>query len=232
MKRREFITALGGAAAWPVVARAQQDRVRRIGWLSVTPENDPLGRARLGAFLRAFKDLGWMEGRNVRIEYRWSGANQARAKADASELIGLGLDVILAEGSLVAAALKHATTTTPIVFAIVADPVAQGIVSSLTHPGENITGFSFIDYSVVGKAAELLKTTAPDVKRVGFMFNPDTYPFYESYLSSFQADADKLAVESVCAPKPKLRARLPRSPRVRARGWWCHPTRTRLTTGK
>jgi len=199
MKRREFITALGGAAAWPVVARAQQDRVRRIGWLSVTPENDPLGRARLGAFLRAFKDLGWMEGRNVRIEYRWSGANQARAKADASELIGLGLDVILAEGSLVAAALKHATTTTPIVFAIVADPVAQGIVSSLTHPGENITGFSFIDYSVVGKAAELLKTTAPDVKRVGFMFNPDTYPFYESYLSSFQADADKLAVEMIPA---------------------------------
>jgi putative ABC transport system substrate-binding protein len=199
--RRRFISALSGSAfALPLGARAQQpEAVRQIGWLSVTPENDPVGQARLAAFLRAFEDLGWKDGRNVRIEYRWAGPDRARAKAYALELAGLGLDVILAEGSPVVAALKQATTKTPIVFAIVADPVAQGIVSSLAHPGENITGFSFIDYSVVGKAVGLLKTMAPDVKRVGFMFNPESYPFYESYLRSFQADASTLAVEVIAA---------------------------------
>jgi len=199
--RRRFISALsGGAFAWPLAARAQQpERIRRIGWLSITPENDPVGQARLAAFLRAFEDLGWKEGRNVRIEYRWAGPDRARAKAYASELAGLGLDVILAEGSPTVAALKQATATTPIVFAVVGDPVAQGIVSSLAHPGENITGFSFIDYSVVGKATGLLKTMASDVKRVGFMFNPESYPFYESYLHSFQTDASTLAVEVIPA---------------------------------
>jgi putative ABC transport system substrate-binding protein len=189
MRRREFITLLGGAVvAWPGAAGAQQGGgMRRVGVLWGPAENDPAGQARLAAFRQTLAPLGWTEGRNVRFEYRWSGGDIGRTRAYAAELVALGPDVILAYGSPVIAALKQATRSIPLVFVIVNDPIAQGVVSSMAHPGENITGFSFVDYSVVGKGMELLTKTAPGMTRVGFMFNPDTYPYYEVYLRSLLA---------------------------------------------
>ena len=201
MQRREFVTILGGmAAAWPIGASAQQSLApRRIGLFSAGSEGDPVGQKRVDAFQASLEELGWNNGRNVRIEYRWGGSDRSRIDAYARELAGLGLDVIVAVTTPVVAALRSATRTTPIVFAIVADPVAQGLVSSLAHPGENITGFSFVDYSVVGKLAELLKTIAPDVRRIVFVFNPNTNPFYDRYLDSFQVGARALAIELIPA---------------------------------
>jgi putative tryptophan/tyrosine transport system substrate-binding protein len=192
MKRREFITLLSGAAVgWPLAARAQQPAVtvmpptggvRRIGVLMGQADGDPVAQARLAAFRQALQALGWSEGRNVRFENRWSGGDIGLVRAYAAELVGLQPDIILAAGTPVIAALKQATRSVPLVFVIVNDPVAQGFVSSVAHPGENITGFSYMDYSVVGKGMELLTRAAPGVTRVGFMFNPDTYPYYDVYL--------------------------------------------------
>jgi putative ABC transport system substrate-binding protein len=188
MRRRDFITLLGGAAAWPLVARAQQpNRMRRVGVLMGPAENDPVGQARLAAFRQAFAALDWTEGRNVRFDVRWTGGDIDRIRAYTAELVALAPEVVLSSSTPVIAALKQATRSIPIVFVSVNDPVAQGYVSSVAHPGENITGFSYMDYSVVGKGIELLKKAAPGVTRVGFMFNPETYPYYEVYLRSLLA---------------------------------------------
>jgi putative ABC transport system substrate-binding protein len=157
--------------------------------------DSPVTQRRLTAFRQALTGLGWSEGRNLRIEYRWSGGDAGRVRAYAAELAGLGLDVILAHSTPVIAALKQATRSTPVVFVTVNDPVAQGYVSNVARPGENITGFSFMDYSVIGKAAELLKKAAPRMTRVGFVFNPETYPYYEVYLRSFRDEAPALSLE-------------------------------------
>jgi putative ABC transport system substrate-binding protein len=193
IRRREFVFTLGcAAAAWPLAVRSQQaERVRRIGVLLPAAADDPVFQARLAAFQQALAGLGWSEGRNVRFEYRWSGGDMGRIRAYATELAGLALDVILANGTPVIGALKQATRTTPLVFVVVNDPVAQGFVLNVAHPGENITGFSFMDYSVVGKGIELLKNAAPGVTRVDFMFNPDTHPYYEVYLRSLLAAPNK-----------------------------------------
>jgi ABC-type uncharacterized transport system substrate-binding protein len=197
LKRREFIRLLGvSAAAWPLVARAQQtDQTRLIGVLMGASENDPVSQARLTAFRNALQELGWTEGRNVRFEVRWSGGNVDRAHAFVAELVKLAPDVILSHGTFSIAALKPATHSIPIVFVIVNDPVAQGFVPSVGHPGGNITGFSFLDYSMIGKALELLKEMAPAVTRVGFMFNPVDYPYYEVYLHSLQEQRQALSLD-------------------------------------
>jgi putative ABC transport system substrate-binding protein len=200
IKRRAFIAGLGGAAAWPVVARGQQaDRVGRVGVLMGLRENDPVAQVRLTAFRKALQDQGWMEGRNVRFEVRWSGGEIDRVHAAAAELVQLAPDVILANGTPAIAALKQATSSIPIVFVIVNDPVAQGFISSVAHPGGNITGFSLIDYSVIGKALELLKQMAPSVARVGFMFNPNSYPYYEIYLRSLPQQQRALGLDLTAA---------------------------------
>jgi putative tryptophan/tyrosine transport system substrate-binding protein len=179
MKRREFILALGGAAAnWPLVARAQQPaRTRRLGVLMSTNENDPVAQSRVAAFRQGLAELNWVEGRNLAIEWRWSGGDIARTREYAAELVRLAPDILLGNGTPATAALKQATTTIPIVFAVVNDPVAQGIIASMAHPGGNITGFSFLEYSVVGKSLEMLRQIAPQTARVAVMFNPDTYPY-------------------------------------------------------
>jgi putative tryptophan/tyrosine transport system substrate-binding protein len=188
MRRREFIGLVGGAAAWPMATWAQQDvRMRHVGVLLGTAEDDPVGQTRLEGFRQALAALGWSEGRNVRFEVRWSGGDVGRVRAKAAELVALAPDVILAGGTAVITALKPATRSIPLVFVVVNDPVAQGFVSSMARPGENITGFSYMDYSVVGKGIELLKKVVPTMNRVGFMFNPDTYPYYEVYLRSLLA---------------------------------------------
>jgi putative ABC transport system substrate-binding protein len=202
LRRREFITLLGGTAAtWPLAARGQQgERVRRIGVLMALRESDPLTQARVAAFQQALAELGWIEGRNLQIEWRWTGGDIARVREYTAELVRLAPEVILAQSTPNVAALKEATTSIPIVFAVVNDPVAQGFIASMAHPGGNITGFSFLDYSMVGKSLDMLKQIAPSVVRVAVMFNPETYPYYNIHLRSFETVARTLSLELTGAP--------------------------------
>src|SRR6516164_1360397 len=175
MRRRDFITLLGGAAAWSLAARAQQaDRVRRIGVLMPSDENDPVPKLQLSAFAQALADLGWTDGRNARMDLRWGGGDNTRIRAFARELVGLQPDIILAVATPATAALQRETQTIPIVFANVSDPVASGVVPRLDRPGGNITGFAVLETSLGGKWLELLSEIGPGLKRAAIMFNPDT----------------------------------------------------------
>ena len=171
MRRREFITGLGGAAAaWPVVARAQQaGRIRRIGVLTNQAENDPVGRDRVAVFTKKLQELGWIDGRNVRIEVRWSAADNELLRKNVAELVALAPDAILAVGGPATLGLQQATRTISIVFVQVVDPVAAGFVSSVARPGGNITGFMNFEYSLSGKWLELLKQIAPNIRRVAVL---------------------------------------------------------------
>jgi putative ABC transport system substrate-binding protein len=182
MRRREFILALGGAAAWPLGVRAQQSqRLRRVGVLLSAAADDPLSIARYTAFLQGLQALGWTDGRNVRIDVRWSAGDAQRARKYAAEIVALSPDVIMVNGSLSLGPLSQATHTVPIVFALVADPVGAGWVDSLSRPGGNVTGFMNFEYSLSAKWPELLKEIAPSVKRVGVLraanFVPDIGQF-------------------------------------------------------
>ena len=174
MKRREFITLIGGAAvAWPISARAQRnERVRHIGVLSPFSENDPETKSKLAAFKERFEHLGWTEGRNVQIEYRFADGNPERTRAAAAELVALAPDVILAYANPAVSALKPITSTTPIVFTQVSDPVGSGFVTDLAHPGGNITGFHSFEPAIGGKWLEVLKQIAPSVRRVAVVHDP------------------------------------------------------------
>jgi ABC-type uncharacterized transport system substrate-binding protein len=177
VKRREFITLLGGGAAvvWPLAALAQQhERIRRISAIMGFRENDTEGSLWFSSFTRALLELGWTEGRNVHIDVRWSASNVKREQLLAKELVALQPDVILAHGTPVTAALKRETRTIPIVFGAVADPVGEGFVEGLNRPGGNITGFLFSEAGIGGKWVELLKEIAPDLKQVAMLFNPET----------------------------------------------------------
>jgi putative tryptophan/tyrosine transport system substrate-binding protein len=203
VKRRAFITLIGVAAtAWPLAAQTQ--RVRRLGALMSNSEDDPLAQMRLVAFRQALAELGWTEGRNLQIEWRWTGGDIARVRDYAAELVRLAPEVIVANGTPSVAALKHATSSIPIVFVVVNDPVAQGIIASMAHPGGNITGFSFLEYSMVGKSLEMLKQIAPSIVRVAMIFNPDTYPYYAIHLRSFETVARTLSLELTAAPASSL----------------------------
>jgi putative ABC transport system substrate-binding protein len=175
MRRREFITLLGGAAAaWPLAASAQQDeRMRRIGVLTAaTPADDPDGQARLAAFLQVLQQLGWTDGRNLRIDYRWGLGDANNIRRYAAELAALAPDVILSVGTASMGPLLQATRTVPIVFVSVADPVGAGFVDSLARPGGNATGFIQFEYSLSGKWLELLKQIAPGVTRAAVFRDP------------------------------------------------------------
>jgi putative tryptophan/tyrosine transport system substrate-binding protein len=174
--RRKFITGLGGTAvAWPLNARAQQpDRMRRVGVLRGTPASDPDAQAQHAAFLQGLQQLGWTDGRNVRIDARWAAGNAADARKYAAELVALAPDVILAGGSSMVEPLLQATRTVPIVFTIVADPLGSGVVDSLSRPGGNATGFMLFEYSLSGKWLELLKEIAPRVTRAAVLRDPTT----------------------------------------------------------
>jgi putative tryptophan/tyrosine transport system substrate-binding protein len=157
------------------------ERIRVVGAL-MGQGNDPRSQANLAQLRDALRDLGWTDGRNLHLEVRWAAGEMDRTRTSALELAKLSPDVILAAGTTAIAALKQTTQSIPLVFVIVNDPVAQGFVASVAHPGSNITGFSYMDYSVLEKALQLLQQTSPRLDRVGFMFNPDTYPYYEVYL--------------------------------------------------
>jgi putative ABC transport system substrate-binding protein len=175
MRRRKFITLLGGAAAWPLVARAQEPgRMRRIGVLMSTAADDKEGRARINAFVQALRELGWIDGHNVRIDTRWGAGDADRGREYATELVTLMPDVVLASGGAVVGPLLQATRTVPIVFTQTPDPVGAGFVDNLARPGGNATGFSNFDYNIGGKWLELLKQIAPGVTRVGVIRDPRT----------------------------------------------------------
>jgi len=173
MRRREFIAGLGGAAAWPVMARAQQpERMRRVGTLTASAVDDPDAQARQAALLQGLTQLGWIEGRNLRIDARAAAGNADNTRKYAAELVALAPDVIVAGGSAPVEPLLQATRTVPIVFAIVPDPVGAGYVRSLARPGGNATGFTMFEYNLSGKWLELLKQIAPSVTRAAVLRDP------------------------------------------------------------
>jgi putative tryptophan/tyrosine transport system substrate-binding protein len=201
MLRREFIAGLGSAAAWPLAARAQQpNRMRRIGVLISADENDPLYKPRLSAFTQALADLGWIVGRNVRMDLRWAGGDNNRLPAFAQELVGLQPDIILTNSTPPTVALQRETRTIPVVFVNVTDPVASSLVTRLDRPSGNITGFGGYEASLGGKWLELLSEIAPGLKRAAIMFNPDTAPYASAYMPSIEAAARSLKVVPIIAP--------------------------------
>ena len=200
--RRKFLATLGGVvAAWPLAGRAQQaERMRRVAFLHPYTENDPEVLARVVAFRQGLEALGWTENRNIQIEHRYSGGDLGQIQAYATELVRSAPDLIVGSGTPITAALKQATDTIPIVFNVVNDPVGQGFVATLSHPGGNITGFNFMDFPLIGKWLEMLKEIAPDVRRITLMFNPDSAPFYPVFLREFGAAPASLAVELSASP--------------------------------
>jgi putative ABC transport system substrate-binding protein len=198
MKRREFITLLGGAAtAWPLAARAQQgERMRRIGVLMGQAANDPEGQARVAAFFQGLQELGWSVGRNVRIDIRWSAGDADDTRKYAAELVAVAPDVILASTTPSAAALLQATRTVPIVFTVVADPVGAGFVDSLARPGGNATGFITFEYGLAAKWPELLKEIAPGTTRAAVLRDP-TITSGIGQFAAIQTAAPSLGMEIV-----------------------------------
>ena len=201
MKRRDFITVLGGVVAWPVTARGQHqsERLRRIGVLMGYAEDDPEAQSRLAAFVQALAALGWTEGRNLRTDIRWSAGDVTRASMFAKELVALQPEVILSNTTPVTAALQRETRIVPIVFLVVSDPIGSGFVETLAQPGGNITGFINLEASLVEKWLELLKEIAPSVTRVAVMFNPETAPYADYYLQPLRAVAPVLGVKPFTA---------------------------------
>jgi putative ABC transport system substrate-binding protein len=200
MRRREFITLLGGAVAWPRAARAQGDRVRRVGVLMPADENDPVAKTYVSAFTQALSGLGWTESRNVRMDLRSAGSDINRIRALAHELVGLQPDIIATWGTPASVALQRETRTIPIVFTNVSDPVASGIVAQLDRPSGNITGFAdFGEASLGGKWLELLSEIAPGRNRAAIMFNPDTSPV-STFMPSLETAARLLKVAPIIAP--------------------------------
>jgi putative tryptophan/tyrosine transport system substrate-binding protein len=196
MNRRDFITLVGGAAAaWPLAARAQQSgTVRRIGVLLSTLESDPEGQARIAALRQGLQEMGWTEGRNIRIDYRWGAGDPVRVRAFAGELVASKPDVIVASPSSVLAAVQRETRIIPVVFAQVTDPVGAGFVASLAHPGGNITGFATFEFAIGAKWLELLKQIAPSLTRTAVIFDPVT-PAANGHLPMIEAAGRSFGVD-------------------------------------
>lgn len=199
MRRREFVSLLGCAVFVPYSARAQQD-MPRIGVLMTPSESDPEVQTRVAAFRNGLQKLGWMDGQNVRIDYRWGDGDAARIKAYAAELVERAPRVIIANGTPAVAALNEATHTIPIVFAQVMDPVGLGYIESFARPGRNITGFTFMDFSLVGKWLDMVKAMAPATTRAALIHNPNTTPYWTVYLRSDEAATVSKAVRLIGAP--------------------------------
>jgi putative ABC transport system substrate-binding protein len=196
MRRREFLTFLGGTAAWLPAARAQQSGpVRRIGVLMGVARDEPEGQARIRALREGLEKLGWVDGHNLRIEERWADGGIDSVRAYTAEMVKLSPDLIVANGTPFVEALHQATRSIPVVLVLSNDPVGLGHVASLAKPGGNITGFIFMELSLIGKWLEILKQAAPSVTRSALVFNPDTTPYYLPYLSSIEATPLPLALK-------------------------------------
>ena len=201
MRRREFLGVLGGgAAAWPLAARAQRsERVRRVGVLLPASEDDPEYQAFLGAFREELRKLGWAEGINIRIDIHWASGGAAAMQRFANELVMRQPDLILTQGTPATASAQQQTRSIPIVFASVVDPIGSGFVASFARPRGNVTGFTVMEAATAGKWLELLKEIAPRIAQVGFLFHPTTAPYAEYYLKPFRTAAGALAVRSSSA---------------------------------
>jgi ABC-type uncharacterized transport system substrate-binding protein len=202
IRRRDFITLLSGAAAaWPLAARAQQERMRRISVLLSTSETDPEGQTQAAALRQGLQELGWTEGRNIQIDYRWSAGDPGRGRAYAAELVALKPEVIFAAPSSALAPVQRETRTIPVVFAQIADPVGAGFVASLARPGGNITGFALFEFAIGAKWLELLKQLAPAVTRAAVIYDPATpnatgfLPMIEAAGRSFGVDVFSYSVQ-------------------------------------
>jgi putative ABC transport system substrate-binding protein len=200
MQRRAFITLLGGAAAWPVAARAQSGEraLRRIGVLMSFGANDPEAQSRVAAFENGLRQLGWIRGHNLSIEYRWAD-NPDVLPTDATELVGMAPDLILVNSTPAIAALQERHEAVPIVFTQVTDPVGEGLVLNLAHPGGHLTGFTSFEFSIGTKWLETLKEMAPRVTRVALVFNPQTAPFADLFWRPVEAVASSFAIVAISA---------------------------------
>ena len=201
MRRRKFIALVGSAAvAFPLLARGQVERLPHVAFLHPYAENDPEVVARIIAFRMGLEALGWVESSNIRVEHRYSGGDFHLIQVYARELVRSAPDLIVGSGTAITAALKQSTGTIPIVFTLVNDPVGQGFVASLSRPAGNVTGFSFIDFPLIGKWLEMLTQIAPGIRRVTLIFDPDTTPFYPAFLRELGGAVPLLAVELAASP--------------------------------
>jgi putative tryptophan/tyrosine transport system substrate-binding protein len=199
MKRREFIAGLGGAAAWPLAARAQQDeRMRRVGVLMPLHNDDPDGQAEMAALRRGLAERGWIEGRTIDVAVQWAGDDPIEASA--KELVGAKPDVLLSRSTPTTAALNNERGLIPLVFVNVAEPVEQGLVQSFSQPGRNITGFTNLEASVGSKMLQLLKEIDPKIVRVVVIYNPQTAPFARSYVRPMESALVSLGIETSATP--------------------------------
>jgi putative tryptophan/tyrosine transport system substrate-binding protein len=198
--RRKFLATLGSAAAaWPLAARAQTKQTRRIGVLMGLVANDPEAKSRVVAFENGLRELGWVKERNLSIEYRWAGDGNV-LRDHAAQLLAMAPDLILANSTPVTVALREQNLAVPIVFTQVVDPVGQGLVPNLAHPGGNLTGFTSFEFSIGTKWLEALKQTAPRVRRVAVVFNPQSAPFADLFLRPVEAAAPSFSVAPIGRP--------------------------------
>jgi putative ABC transport system substrate-binding protein len=198
LKRREFVSLLVGGAAWPLGAGAQSGPLRRVGVLITLETNDPEGESELKALKEAFQRLGWVDGRNLRLEIRWSGGEPSRIQASAKELVALPCEVIIARSTPAVAALMKETHIIPIVFSYVVDPIGSGFVQSFPRPGGNVTGFQTYEFTLAGKWLQLLLQVAPSVRRVGLIHNPATAP--PGFLRAMEALPASPSVQLIRVP--------------------------------
>src|SRR5262244_3552466 len=198
MKRREFISLLGGATAWPLAVHAQTKQMRRIGVLMGLVAGDPEAQSRVVAFENGLRELGWIKGRNLSIEYRWAGDGNV-LRDHATELLAMAPDLILANSTPVTVALREQSGSMPIVFTQVVDPIGQGLVPNLAHPGGNVTGFTHLEFAIGTKWLEALKQTAPRVTRVALVFNPQSAPYADLFLRPVVAAAAPFSVMPIRA---------------------------------
>jgi putative tryptophan/tyrosine transport system substrate-binding protein len=205
MRRRDFIRLLSGTAiCWPLAASAQRGgQIRRIGLLMIIPEGDPQSRADRDALGLGLHALGWIAGRNVDLEYRWSDGDETTLRKYAAELISMSPDVLMTEGTAAFAAVKRETKSIPTIFVNVSDPVGQGFVASLARPGGNVTGFTLFEFSTATKWVEILRELAPTAKHIGFLFNPVEYPYENLFFQALRAAAESFKIDVTAMPVEK-----------------------------
>jgi putative tryptophan/tyrosine transport system substrate-binding protein len=201
MRRREFVTLVGGVAAWSLAARAQQgEQTRRIGVLMAYSEADSEGQTNVAALREGLQKLGWMDGHNILIDIRWAAFDAEAMQKFAKDLVTLPCELIVSQTTPTTAALLQQTHTIPIIFTLVSDPIGSGFVASFPRPGGNVTGFLVMEPTIAGKWLELLKEIAPSVTRGAFLFNPETAPYAEYYLRPFKTAGHSFAMEAITAP--------------------------------
>jgi putative ABC transport system substrate-binding protein len=201
MRRRDFVTLLGGTVLLPLAAHAQRpDRVTRIGVLTGIGDNDPEAGPRVEALEQGLHELGWVKGRNLQLDYRWTAGDPDRAQHLAKEIVELKPDLIVVHSTPGVKALRQLTTTIPMVFVLVADPIGSGFVQSLAHPGGNITGFMNVDSPMTSKWLELIVEISPKTKQVALLYNPDTASFYKDFLRNFDEAAPRFKVRGMATP--------------------------------